>query len=204
MSDDRALFAAWAAGDNVAGQTLIERHYDAIVRFFRTKAPHASDDLVQRTFLRLAEARERYRGDASVRSYLFAIARNVLLEYIRGKTRDAKVDPDFGVSSLHELDPGVSTVAVARSDQRLLIEALQRIPLEMQMTLELYYWEDLSVAELAEVLAIPPGTVKSRLHRGRTLLREAMEVLPAAPEDLASVRELIDRWASGVRHALPQ
>ena len=201
-ADDRALFRAWAEGDNAAGQALIERHYDSVVRFFRTKAGAAADDLVQRTFLGLAEARGRYRGDSTVRSFLFGIARNILFEHIRGRVKDAKVDPDFGVSSIHELDPGVSTVAAGRDEQRLLVEALQRIPVEMQMTLELFYWEELSVAELAEILGVPPGTVKSRLHRGRTLLREAMEKLPASAADRASVRELIDAWASEVRHQI--
>src|SRR5690606_17645112 len=48
---DRELFEAWRTGDRAAGQQLIERHYDAIVRFFRTKAGPQTDDLVQRTFL---------------------------------------------------------------------------------------------------------------------------------------------------------
>ncbi|MEZ4372915.1 MAG: sigma-70 family RNA polymerase sigma factor [Polyangiaceae bacterium] len=51
----------------------------------------------------------------------------------------------------------------ARSNR--LVEALQRLPLDLQMAIELYYWEELSVAELAEALEIPAGTVKSRLHR---------------------------------------
>ena len=71
------------------------------------------------------------------------------------------------------------------------------------MTLELFYWEDLSVGELAEALGIPPGTVKSRLHRGRQLLREAMETLPASPADRQSVRELIDEWAESVKQKIP-
>jgi len=203
MENDRALFAAWTDGDSAAGQRLIERHYDAIVRFFRTKAGSAGDDLVQRTFLALAESRGRFRGESSVRSFLFGIARNILLEHIRGKVRDAKVDPDFGVSSIHELDPGVSTAVSARAEHRLLIKALQCIPLEMQLALELFYWEELTVTELAEVLGIPAGTVKSRLHRGRALLREAMENVPADPADRQSVRQLIDRWAAGVREQIP-
>ena len=105
MADDRALFKAWAEGDNAAGQQLIERHYDSVVRFFRTKASSAVDDLVQRTFLGFAEARERFRGDSSIRSFLFGIARNILFEHIRGKVKDGKIDPDFGVSSIQASPP---------------------------------------------------------------------------------------------------
>ena len=197
--DDVQLFQAWSVGDRSAGETLIERHYDSMVSFFRAKTGPHSDDLVQRTFLRCLEARERFRAESSFRTFLFGIARNVLLEFFRSRTRDARIDPDFTVASIHDQDPGLSSVVKGRADQRLLVEALKRIPLEMQLALELYYWEDMSVAELAEVLEIPPGTVKSRLFRGRTLLKEAMENLPAAAEVRESVRLQLAQWADAVR-----
>lgn len=194
--DDGQLYDAWRAGERRAGEQLVERHYDAILRFFRTKAgPHA-DDLVQRTFLACAEPRGGFRGESSFRAYLFGVARNILLEFFRGRVRDARVDPDFTVSSAFELQPGPSTFAAQRAEQRLLVEALRRIPLEIQMTLELFYWEDLSVGELASVLQIPEGTVKSRLHRGRMLLKEAMEKLPSTPTERESVRLLLGDWAA--------
>ena len=192
MADDAELYARWQSGDDGAAQTLVEKHYDSVVRFFRTKIGPKSDDLVQRTFLVCAEG--GFRGDSSFRTYLFGVARNVLLEFFRGKRRDARVDVDFSVSSVFDLDAGLSTMAADRAEQRLLVQALHRIPLEIQMTLELFYWEDLSVGELAQVLSIPPGTVKSRLHRGRTLLREAMEKLPSTDAERESVRALIGHW----------
>lgn len=123
----------------------------------------------------------------------------MLLEFFRGRRRDAKVEPDFSEQSVHDISPGVSTIAAGRSDHRLLVEALQRIPVDIQMTLELFYWEDLSVGELAQILGIPPGTVKSRLHRGRTLLRDAMVKLPKTEEDQRSVRLLIGEWVDKMR-----
>lgn len=200
--EDLELFEAWRAGDGAAGETLIERHYDAVERFFRTKAGEHADELLQRTFLGCAEARDRFRGESSFRSFLFGIARNILFEHIRAKARDRRVDPDFTISSLDQLAPGLSTVAYQRAEQRLLVEALRRLPLEIQVTLELYYWEDLSVAELAEITQVPAGTVKSRLHRGRGLLREAMEQLPVDTEGRESVRALVDNWARDVKASL--
>lgn len=76
------------------------------------------------------------------------------------------------------------------------MQALRTIPLDIQVTLELFYWEDMSVAELAQILEVPPGTVKSRLHRGRQLLREAMEQIAITPDEEASVRVLLDDWAA--------
>jgi RNA polymerase sigma factor (sigma-70 family) len=202
VSDDVSLLAAWRDGNASAGETLIGRHYDAVLRFFRTKAFDDADDLAQRTFLRCVEPAAGFRGDSTFRAYLFGIARNVLFEHIRSRMRDRKVDPDYGVSAIVDLNPGASTIAFRRGEQRRLVHALQKVPLEIQMALELFYWEELSVEELARALDVPPGTVKSRLHRGRSLLREAMESLPmdAGPD---SGRAELERWASDVRKHLP-
>lgn len=199
--DDAELYARWRSGDAAAARLLVERNYDRITRFFRTKVgPQRCDDLVQRTFLAASEG--NYRGDSTFRAYLFGIARNVLLDQFRLSRRDAKNEPDFNESSVRELAPGVSTAAIARDEQRLLVEQLQRLPVEIQMTLELFYWEDLSVDELAQVLCIPPGTVKSRLHRGRTMLKEAMQHSTLTPSEKESVRAQIDGWVDQMRARL--
>jgi RNA polymerase sigma factor (sigma-70 family) len=192
VSDDAELYAAWRAGDKHAGEALVTRYYDAVLRFFRTKVGPRADDLVQRTFLACAEG--GFRGESSFRSYLFGVARNILFKSFRGHQRDAMVDPDFTVSSVHELAPGPSTVMAKRTEQRLLLEALRRIPLEFQMLLELFYWEELSISELSSVLGLPDGTVKSRLRRGRALLKEAIALLPSSPEEKESVRVLLGEW----------
>lgn len=176
--DDRQLIAAWREGDRAAGQALIERHYDAISRFFATKAGAHAGDLVQRTFLICSESLGRFRGDGSVRAFLYGIARNVLYEHIRSRTKAAAQKPDFSVSSIVDLAPGVATMADQRAKERALMEALQRIPLELQLIVELYYWEQLRVSELAEVMGVPPGTIKSRLHRARALLQDSIEEGP--------------------------
>lgn len=195
MREDAALLEAWRGGDRAAATELIERHYDSIAAFFRTKAGAEADDLVQRTFLRVAEGSTTFRGESSFRAFLFGIARNVLFEHIRRRTRDGK-PPDLHTSSIRDLGPGVVTLVSQKAEQRLLVAALQRIPVELQVAIELYYWEELSVDELAVVLDVPPGTVKSRLHRARHLLREAMDLLPAAELDRAALRAKIEALPS--------
>ena len=182
MSDDE-LFALWQAGDGHAGAALIERHFDAIARFFRGKGGQHADDLVQRTFLVFAERAATFRGEGTLRAFLFGIARNVLHEHLRGRMRSGGGEPDFTVSSIADLAPGVATVVTLRTEQKLLFQALQQLALESQILLELTYWEELGVEELAQVLAIPPGTVKSRLLTARAQLRDMMERLGATPGD---------------------
>ncbi len=194
MNDDASLLSAWATGDRGAGAALVERHYDAVVRFFRNKAGDDADDLVQRTFLACAEAAGRHPGVASVRAFLFGIARNVLYEHIRGRMRAQRIEPDFRESAILDLSPGVSTVAARRAEQRTLLRALQHIPVELQLLLELYYWEGLGIEELAQVLEVPPGTVKSRLFRARGLLREAISKVESQPAITAEAEALLETW----------
>ena len=177
MVDDDELLTAWRDGDDAAGERLFERHFDAVVRFFRNKVEEGPEDLVQRTFLGCLEARERFRGQATFRTFLFAIAHNVLKNHFRDRRRGDKQrarDVDFSVDSAFGLIPSPSAVVARHRTQQQLLEALRRIPLQYQIALELHYWEELTAAELAEVVAIPAGTAKTRIRRGKELLLEAL------------------------------
>lgn len=174
MHDDVELLRAWRDGDADAGARLVERHFDGMSRFFGNKVGVGAEDLVQRTFLVALERAGGFRGDSSFRTFLFGIARNVLLEYFRERRRDQRIEPDFGVSSAFDLDPSPSQVVARRGEERLLLEALRRIPLELQMAVELHYWEGTSLEDLARIQEVPLGTIKSRLHRARKLLMEEL------------------------------
>lgn len=203
MRSDADLVTEWRSGDSDAGEVLIERHYDAIVRFFRTKTDVGAEDLVQRTFLVCSEKLHAYAGAASFRAFLFGIARNVLFEHLRSRTRDGRPDAALGASAIVDLAPGVSTLAFRRAEQRALVDALQRIPLELQLVVELYYWEELGIEDLAQLLEIPEGTVKSRLHRARALLRETMTQAPGTARE-GSAQLQLDAWAARFRDQRPE
>lgn len=195
---DLELLEAWRAGDATAGGELFERHFAAVRRFFRNKIVGDPDDLIQKTFLALVEGRDRFRGEASFRRYLLGTANNVLRGHYRSKRRDAP-PIDFSEVSAIDLAPSPSEVFALGDEQRLVLEALRRIPLEFQIALELFYWEELPVLELAAVLDIPLGTVKTRLRRGRQLLEQKIAELAASPERLHTTLTDLDRWARGLR-----
>ena len=197
---DGELLDAWRDGDAAAGQALLKRHFSSLFRFFANKAPDAGEDLIQKTMLAAVRSRDRFRGETSFRAYLFVLARNELFRHIRTRHRDRLVfDPD--ADSLWDVDHSPSTMAARNQEHRILLDALRRIPLELQVALELHYWEDLTTAELAQALEIPQGTVKSRLRRARARLVEQVEACSDSPQMRASTVDNLERWAEEVRGA---
>lgn len=198
-TDDGALLSAWRAGDRGAGKQLFERYYDSVVRFFRSKIDHGSDDLVQEVFAACVAGSDRLRSAASFRPYLFAIAHNVLRDHFRRRQRVGETVDIGEESTLQDLSPGVSTLHAEAEEQRLLLEALRRIPLNYQLILELRYWESMTTAEIAEVVGAPHPTARSRLRRAHELLEEALQRLGEAPARLASTQANLERWAQQLR-----
>ena len=89
--------------------------------------------------------------------------------------------------------------AARRRDQELLLQALRSIPVDLQIALELHYWEGMRGPELAAVLDIPEGTVRSRLRRGKQLLGEKMVEIGASEEQLETTMTNLDGWARALR-----
>jgi RNA polymerase sigma-70 factor (ECF subfamily) len=194
---DAAAVAAWRAGDRAAGEALFEKHFDALYRFFRNKADDGVEDLIQQTFLAVVGSIERFRGEASFRSYLFAIARNELLAHWRkrGQRGDDVDVAEVSIAALSSAQP--SRVLARRREQQLLLDALRTLPLDLQIALELVYWEDLTGPELAAALGIPEGTARSRLRRGKEMLAERLAELASDPATVEeSLRELDHRIAA--------
>lgn len=200
-ANDLELLEAWRGGDRHAGEQLFERHFDAVARFFRNKVNSGIDDLIQRTFLACVEGKDRFRGEASFRTFLFAVAHNVLGKHYRSKRRHGD-RIDFGVTSVHDLAPSPSVVIAKHREHRVLLQALRRIPLEHQIVLELYYWERQTAAEVAQVLDVPEGTARTRIRRAKQLLEEQMKRLVADKALLESTLVNLDSWAASLRDLL--
>ncbi|MCB9701211.1 MAG: RNA polymerase sigma factor [Myxococcales bacterium] len=205
MRSDVELLEAWRAGDRAAGGALVDRHFAAISRFFRNKVlqPEDADELVSQTFLACTASKERFRGDASVRQYFFAVAHNVLNKYIRGRYKRQRERLDFGSVCVQELDPASpSSVVMHQREARSFVQSLREIPVDDQVVLELMYFEGLSGSEIAELMELPEGTVRGRLARGKERLRERVSeaLRGAAGEAGPSVSAgHLEAWAAEVR-----
>jgi RNA polymerase sigma-70 factor (ECF subfamily) len=198
VATDIDLLDQWKAGDQTAGEQLFERHFDALYRFFRNKVGDDSEELLQRALMACVEQRDKFRGESSFRSFMFGVARIELLNYFKRKGR-LKRQANPLETSVHDLKPSPSIMVADKEEQRLLLEALRRIPLDLQIAIELYYWEELTTNEIAEVLEIPTGTVKSRLRRAREHLEGELAELARTPDVLQSTMANLDGWAAQLR-----
>lgn len=198
---DAELLERWRHGDKPAGAELFERYFARIERFFLNKAPDHVDDLVQETFLACLKSRDQVNDSSKFRSHLFAIAYHVLGTHLR-KVYRGREDIDLSESSIHDLAPSPRSLIAHREEQRLLLEALRNIPVKHQVLLELHYWESMTTDEIAEVLGIPVGTVRTRLRRARELLEQAMEQLTESATLLKSTRARFDDWVKECREQL--
>jgi RNA polymerase sigma factor (sigma-70 family) len=177
VEPDIDLLRAWKAGDQRAGTALYRRHAGSVTRFFRNKvAERDIADLLQATFMSCFERADRFREGSSFRAFVLAFARNLLLHHYRTRYRkDDKID--FAVSSVLDLGLSPSAVMVERQEEARLLAALRSLPVELQVLLELFYWENLAGPELAELHGVAEGTIRSRLRRARELLVVAYDRL---------------------------
>lgn len=198
---DAQLLQGWADGDAAAGSELVARHFSRVFRFFKRKAQGNAEDLTQKTFEACHKSLERLRAAQSFRAFILGIARNVWLQDARGQGRrqlrhaEAAREPVRSVTS-------PSGAVAAREEHHLLLRAIRTLPLGQQLVLELLYWEQLTTAEIGEVLEIPQGTVKWRLSQARTSLREALESMDADDALRSSTVSNLESWARGLREIL--
>lgn len=198
MASDAELLAAWQAGDREAGGELIDRYFEPVRRFFENKVADGIEDLIQQTFLATVRRRDHIRDPEAFRGYLFAAARSKLYDHITARMK-SPVEHDFGVSSVTDLGISPSEVVAQRDDQKLLLHALRMLPLDLQIALELYYFEHVRGHELEIALDVPPGTVRSRLRRGLEILRKRIDELQGSPEALRETSTNLERWAAELR-----
>lgn len=200
---DAELLEAWGAGDRAAGGALLDRHFDPLHRFFINKVHEdAVSDLAQDSLLTCVKSRGNFRSESSFRTFLLGIARHQLLHhYRRQKRKEGRldlIDPQEE-SANSVLDPQrMSSLLVRRREQALILAALRTIPIDYQVVLELFFWEDLTARECAAILEIGLGAVKGRLQRAKRALRKALEQAEAPPADKASVTKSMGEWIMGI------
>lgn len=179
------LIEAAQDGDRRAFDSLVEAHYRSVYNtaYRMLGTPSAASDATQSVFVRVWEALSSFRGDATFRTWLYRITMNVCLDELRRRkneplslTEDDDEREPGGERDMPDLSDEPGRTAEQRDLQRLVQEAISRLPADFRTVIVLYDLRGLSYQEISAVLEIPLGTVKSRLNRARQALRE--EIAP--------------------------
>lgn len=196
---DRQLMARVQQGDRRAFAELVDRHKDDVVNVIYQviRDRDRAEDLAQETFLRLYRNRNGYRGDARLAGYLYRIATNLAIDEYRRRKRESRVvveapgevkgrigNPVAG--QLHWPDREVERSEI----QALVRRAIEELPEIYRLPVILRDIQGLSYEDVAAVLAIPDGTLKSRLNRARLRLKKQLAPILGRAEKPQRSREV--------------
>lgn len=192
---DAELVACAARGDGGAFEALYRRHHVALYRsaLAMTGQVSAAEDLLQDAFVRAYRhiGRVQLGEGASLRPWLHRIVVNL--------ARDLAARRVPAVASDSELErwaigsPSLERSVERREVNRIVAEAVNRLPFDQRLVVVLFYTQDMDVAQIAATLGIPPGTVKSRLYYGRVRLRAAL----AEDDRLMAARSMEQAYSDG-------
>jgi RNA polymerase sigma-70 factor (ECF subfamily) len=185
--DDATLARLAADGDRDALEVLLDRHVDRVHAICRRVLAHPEDalDASQEALVAIARSITRFDGRSAFTTWLYRIATNAAIDELRRRQR-RPVPDEPGVELVATgaaAGPGAAGIGPAEVDARLDIDAaLARLPEGFRVAVVLRDLCDLDYARIAEVLDVPPGTVRSRIARGRAALAPLLdEALPGNP-----------------------
>jgi RNA polymerase sigma-70 factor (ECF subfamily) len=179
-ADDVDLVRRAAAGDRNAFGAIFERYQNVVYRFARamTGSPDLAEDVAQEVFMILIQELKRYDPErATLSTYLYGVARNVSRHRLRRQRRFQPVESP----QLTQADgtPGADPLQRIVNDETgsEIRRALGRVPVKFREVVVLCDLHDLSYADAGAALHISTNAVRSRLHRGRQLLRQRLSML---------------------------
>jgi RNA polymerase sigma factor (sigma-70 family) len=171
---DEALLERIASGDAAALSLLYQRHGARLFAFLHRYARDrmVAEELLQDTLLAVWRSADRYAGRSGVRTWLFGVAWRQARDRLRAR-RPEEVPLD-GAAAFVDPAPGPPEWAIASAHGEAIVAALDGLPAHHREVLALAFAAQVPHREIAEVLGVPVGTVKSRLHHARQALAHAL------------------------------
>jgi RNA polymerase sigma factor (sigma-70 family) len=171
--EDELLVIRCQLGEPVAFEELVARWHLALWRYIRRSVGDdgVAEELTQDAWLRIFRGLPALREPSRVAPWIFSIARRSVLDRFRRTYKDAVLVPEEADSISDPEPPEDSWEETA-----MLHAAIAELPPADRETVALFYVRELELSEVAEILQIPLGTVKSRLHRARRALRKNLEM----------------------------
>lgn len=154
---------------------IIEKYKDAIFRmvYMHIGDFHKSEDITQEVFIKIYRNLNKFRGDSSIYTWIYRISINTIRTY--GK-RDKAVADTISVDYMEDIPDGSwdEDRLIEGLQSSSVVSLIQRLPDKYKEVLILYYYQDLKIEDICSIVNEPAGTVKSKLHRGRNMLKDML------------------------------
>lgn len=173
-------------GDPAAFEALLERYQNRLYRYLlrMVREPATAEDLFQQTWLRVVEKIRSYNPQRSFEAWLFSVARNLAIDYLRRYKPESLDEPTAtGETRVERISAGGPTAletVLARERSSRLVEVLGELPAMYREVLSLRFEEEMKLEEIAEVQGMPLSTVKTRLRRSLAQLRQRLQACGGA------------------------
>lgn len=173
-SSDLDLVARWKAGDESAATRLVERHATAVSRFVTSLgAGHDIEDVVQETFVKAFASIDGFRGESSLRTWLFTIARRLVLDHRRADRRRGEQVQVQDADARTDFDP-LDTV-VADETERRMRTAIARLTPTQREVFVLRVGEGMSYKEIADSVGTTEGAARVHYHNAMRAIKELLD-----------------------------
>jgi RNA polymerase sigma-70 factor, ECF subfamily len=175
-TDEGVLIARARDGDQDAFREIVERYQAAVYNLAYRMLGNAdeAEDAAQEIFVRVYRQLARYDPERKFSTWILAIATNYCIDQLR-RRRMQLVPLENIIPWARSRETGPEGEAIDREARDELQELIRQLPEKYRAPLVLRYWQDLSCAEIAEVLQVPEGTVKTQIHRARKALGKLLE-----------------------------
>lgn len=173
---DEQLMSRVAAGSDAAFEELYRRYARRLKGFFFLQLggdEELAADSTHDVFLRAYEARTRYREGSNVSTWIFTIAYNICRNHYRTNAYEAQLLANLDAEPLSDQQIEVELDAAVLDEA--LAQVLSELPVPLHQLFSLHYQEELTVPQIAEIVGIPEGTVKSRLHKTMNIIRKKLK-----------------------------
>lgn len=163
-------------GDKDKFKVLVEYYGANLIYFINgyVKNIFVAEDLMEETFCDLVYYKHRYKGKSSFKTYLFSIARNKAVDYLKSKSKATITSLD-DLSGIANDDLNLENMVVRKEEYRHLYSALSKIKYEYRNVLYLFYFEDMSYNEIAKVMKKNNKQIKNLMYRAKQTLKLIME-----------------------------
>ena len=182
MLEDNELIELFQEGEEEVFDVLVKRYSPAMVNFFYRVCwqRELAEDLAQEVFIKLYRNLGRFSTTGSFKAYIYKIAKNVWIDFLRSKKGQSELSKnvvsassEIVLNNLKSREPSAEEVVYYNEKVEILQETVNQLSEEHKMAFMLYQ-DDMKYSEIAEVLSIPEGTVKSRLHHVFNKLKKAL------------------------------